>query len=140
MNKIKLTINYKIANYIYNLFGLDTTIGIKHHFYTKVGAVAYPETKQLIFSLSLLKKDNFPRYLIWHEVGHLITSPSRHFCVENEVNAQIWAIKEAKRRGYHKLAKEFIDYVKGWGITASESHNIIYSIAKHKILRQLNEK
>jgi len=134
------TINQIIAQYIYNLFGLNTQIAIQHHFYNKAGAKAYSKENKIIFSLIALKENVFPRYLIWHEVGHLKTSKNSRFCVENEVNAQLWAIIEAKKRKYNKLMKEFIDYTKEWGNDFISSNNIIYSIAKYKILRKLKIK
>lgn len=133
------TINHKIAKYIYNLFGINTKIDVQYHFYNRAGAKAYPEEKRIIFSLVALKQDKFPKYLIWHEVGHLITSKNSGFCVKNEVNAQLWAIREAKRRGYSKLTKDFIDYTKEWGTDSVNSHSIIYPRAKYKILRELNK-
>jgi len=134
------TTNQKIKKYVYNLFGLNITVDIQHHFYNRAGAKAYPKEKKMIFSLVALKQNPFPRYLIWHEVGHLITSKSPIFCVENEVMAQLWAIKETKRRGYHNLMKDFINYTKGWGTNSVNSNSIIYSIAKYKILRELKIK
>jgi len=49
-----ITINQKIAKYIYNLFGLDTKIGIQHHFYNGAGAKAYPENKEIIFQFCMI--------------------------------------------------------------------------------------
>jgi hypothetical protein len=134
------TINQLIAQYIYNLFKLDVKIAIQHHFFNRAGAKVLPKENKIIFSLAALKNNIFPAYLIWHEIGHLKTSKIDRFCVENEVNAQVWAVKEAKKRGYHKLKKDFINYVKNWGNDSISSHSIIYSIAKFKILRKLNEK
>jgi hypothetical protein len=130
------TINQKIAKYIYNLFKIKVNIKVQSYFKNDAGAKAYLNNV-IIFSLKYLKQDSFPKYLIWHEVGHLKTSKSNNLCVENEVNAQLWALNEAERRGYNNLWNDFYQYVQSWGTDSYSSTNIVYAIAKHKIIRKI---
>jgi len=106
-----------IKKYIKRMFNIDVDIYIQHHFWGGYGAKAYRGTKYephvIEIAKDMLKKD-LPRYLIWHEVGHLFTAVGNGCGVKNEVNAQMWAMQEMKKRGYNKLYNYSLEYVIEW--------------------------
>ncbi len=78
------------------------------------------------------------RSLIWHEMGHIVTSPTSGFSVKNEVNAQLWVMKNLKKLKYKKLYKESIEYIKSWNIDRNKCWRLnIYSRAKNIILNRI---
>lgn len=79
------------------------------------------------------------RPLIWHEMGHIVTSPTSGFSVKNEVNAQLWAMKNLKKLKYKKCYRESLEYIKSWNIDRKKHWRLnIYARAKNIILKNLN--
>ncbi len=116
----KLNTEKKVEKYIEHLFGLVLKVVSKHHFWGGFSAWALTEESSIELLKAILKDPKELRILIWHEVGHFFTSKDKHpehLSIRNEVNAQLWAIKKAKNRGYTKLYKLFCEDVKshkGW--------------------------
>ena len=78
------------------------------------------------------------RPLIWHEMGHIATTPSSKFCVKHEVDAQLWVMKTLKKLKYKKLYKESLEYIKSWNIDRDAWWRLdIYGKAKNIILKKI---
>jgi len=135
----KLNTERKIERYIKHLFGLDVKVKFKHHFWGGYSALCYRECKLIEIQKSMTKYYDFMIALIWHEVGHVFTAkPHKNYClsVKNEVNAQIWAFKTAKKRKYNRVYKILMDDFKncnGW-----KRHN--YRRARSIILNKLKRR
>jgi len=116
--------------------GIVVEVRIVKKFWDLVGAKAWPKKQRISFTEDHL--DYKP--LIWHEMGHLKTQITGYFSIKDEVKAQMWALKELKRRGYKKLYKESVDYVKDWGWNKKCPKRYVYSRARNIILKKLGIK
>lgn len=144
MKTKRITAKY-IKEYIKHLFGLNVEIKIVHHFWGRYGAYAWrgdKNSKHLIkIAKSVLEYDDYLKALIWHEVGHLFTSEG-FASAKNEINAQAWAMKEMKKRGYNKLYQySLTEMVERWvrGDIGCEKKRM-YKKAGKEILKVLGEK
>lgn len=140
--KIKNRVNeIYIHKYIKHMFGLDVKIKIVHHFWGRFGAMAWRGDKNhchlIKITESLVKDSECLSYMLWHEVGHLFTASVKNRGYKNEVNAQIWAMKNMKKRGYNKLYKKSINYVKDWIIGVECAEKNMYKKAGKIILKKL---
>ena len=131
-----------LRKYIKRMFNIDVEIDIKHHFWGGYGAIAYEGTETELPLIEIAKselKDKLPRYIIWHEVGHLFTAVGNGCGVKNEVAAQMWAMREAKKRGYTKVYKELLKYVRDWTDDSEKScvNDKMYRVAGYIILNKL---
>lgn len=103
-----------IKRYIKNTFGMNIKIKVVSRLTYGAAGWANYDTNTITIVQRVLR-DNCFKYLIWHEVGHFKTL---EFCggsrVEREVNAQLWAMNEMKRRGYNRMFDDAVDYVRAW--------------------------
>lgn len=131
-----------LRKYIKRMFNIDVDIYIQHHFWGGYGAKAYKGSETEPHVIEIVRSElegELPRYLIWHEVGHLFT-PNARGGVKCELEAQWWALQEAKKRGYKKLYKELVEYVREWvydKISCAEDKK--YKRAGRIILQRLGE-
>lgn len=128
----------KLKKYIKRYTKKDVKIHLIKYFRNEpnIGAKYFIKKNLLI----IVKSELDYRPLIWHEMGHIATSPTSEFCVKNEVNAQLWVMKNLKKLKYKKLYKESIEYIKDWNIDRVKHWKLnIYSRAKNIILKDINE-
>jgi len=128
--------NKKLEKYIKRMSGIAVEVRVVKKFWDLVGAKAWPEKQRITFAEDEL--DYKP--LIWHEMGHLKTQITAYFSIKDEVSAQMWALRELRKRGYRKLYKESVDYVKEWGWNKECPKRYVYSRARNIILKKLGIK
>ena len=75
------------------------------------------------------------RSILWHEAGHVETFDTKT-PIECEVNAHMWAVTEAKKRGYSKIVKELYLDLDQWD---NPSLNLKYKKARKIILKKLEK-
>ena len=78
--------------------------------------------------LVVFKGCNVERWVIWHEVGHLLCEDG------SEYAAHMWALEEAERRGYTEVYDELINAMDDW--IEHRSH----ACARKRIKRRLRYK
>lgn len=117
---MKLKTAKQIQEYIKKEFGVEIKIEIKNHFWGGFWGWYSGSENKIKLSKQLFEKQEYLTCLIWHEIGHHFTikpNASSGACIKNEVNAQIWAIREAKKRNYTRIYQWLVDYVisgSGW--------------------------
>lgn len=74
--------------------------------------------------------------VIWHEMGHIIFDHIDASPLEDEYNAQMWALGELLKRGYTKIFEESIEWIKNdWPDTDNPTPtDEVYLIVRDKIL------
>lgn len=126
-----------IQKYIKHMFGIDVKITLKHHFWAGCEGKCFYCNSRIEMKRDLTENPMFLRYVLWHEVGHMFTAKDRdprYINIRNETNAQIWALKNLKERGFTKLFFFSLEQVKnngGW-------NRYSYRRAKQKILEKVN--
>ncbi len=129
-----------IKDYIHHLFGKDIKVSFKRHF--RNGCVGYANPKTNSICLVYRIRQHWEEYqgVIWHELGHLKTmKDSPKVSIRGEVEAHLWAINEAKKRGYAKIYELLIDMVYNWTqLQKGDGYRwLTYRIAGQRILKQL---
>lgn len=125
------------------MFGLDVEIGIVSHFKGRFAGKAWLKNGNKLHQIKIAKwtlKNELPRDVIWHEVGHLYTWKKENTYLENETNAQMWVMLEVKKRGYTKLYKEFLKYVRDMSKGFDTDSDEVFRKAGRIILKRLGEK
>lgn len=136
----KITANH-IQKYIKNVFGLVVHVVIVHHFWGRFGAKVWIGDDEYHHLMKITKRElqwGMPHGLIWHEVGHIKTSGIEQGWIKSEINAELWALRDMKRRGYNRLYQEEIKTVKEeWlkGVDCDKQRT--YKIAGRKVLEIL---
>lgn len=133
---INMKRNIKLEKYIKRYTKKDVKVQVVQYFHNEPngGAKFFVERNLL----KIVKSDLDFRPLIWHEMGHIVTSPTSGFCIKHEVDAQLWAMRVLKRLKYKKLYKESIEYIKSWNIDRTKHWRLnIYGRAKNIILKNI---
>ena len=131
------TTEAEIQSYVKRIFDLDVSVKIQAWIRGGYAAQAEYSTNKLIFSRSFLKH-YYPqtiRETLWHEVGHIMSHKTK--CpTKREVEAHMWSLKFARRKGFNKVYDDLVHHVYEWQELDPKRY-IIYRRAAKQILREM---
>lgn len=133
---MKITNSY-LKKYVKKEFNIDVDIKIINKIFINGHSYSgYAEIRNNKKIIRLSKKECHRKSLLWHEIGHIICDFNGS-ATENEYNAQMWAINEAWKRGYHNI---FCELIKDTYYIWKECKDPIYARARTVILDECKKR
>ena len=119
---MKIPTTKYLSKYVKHLFGIDVTFkivniigGCSCDFVG--GAYKITHSDGRVENLIEITRDSFllriPQWIIWHEVGHVLDTKGKGV-IEQEYNAQFFAMEQANKRGYYKVLQLMVEYLQDW--------------------------
>lgn len=119
---MKIPTEKYLSKYVKHLFGVDITFKIVGKigkcccdFSGEAYDLTYPDGR--VEHVIEITRDSFllriPTWIIWHEVGHILDTEGKGY-IEQEYNAQFFALEQANKRGYYKVLQLMVEYMQDW--------------------------